>query len=282
MRWLAQPDEGGVTIIGALASGHGNIAAHARARELTRRELTMGDAKKILVIDVGGTHVKASATGTNERVKIPSGTSMTAKRMITALKKATADWQYDVVSLGYPGFVYDGRPICDPANLGAGWVGFDFTKAFDCPVRVINDAAMQALGSYQGGRMLFLGFGTGLGSAMVVDGVPDAMEIAHLTYRNGRSYESYVGAAGLAESGTKKWRKNARDVIDQLVKAFAADYAVLGGGNAARLGALPPNTMLGSNDNAFLGGYRLWDEPSEIAKAVSKLRAPRTRKRPSS
>ncbi len=227
----------------------------------------MNEPSKILVIDVGGTNVKVLATGRDERVKIPSGPGMTPQRMVKAVKHATADWDYDVVSVGYPGFVYGGRAICDPVNIGAGWVGFDFEKAFDCPVRVINDAAMQALGSYKGGRMLFLGFGTGLGCAVVANGVPDAMEIAHLTYKKGRSYESYVGAAGLAQSGKKKWRNHARDIIRHLAEALAAEYVVLGGGNAALLGNLPPNTVLGSNDNAFLGGFRLWDATKRRRRA---------------
>src|SRR5262249_43526099 len=158
-----------------------------------------------LVIDVGGTNVKVPATDHEGRVKIPSGPEMTPQRMIEEVKKAVADWKYDVVSIGYPGFVFGGRPICEPANLGRGWVAFDFKKEFGCPVRILNDAAMQALGSYQGGRMLFLGLGTGLGSTMIIDGLPEAMEIAHLPYKKGRSYEDYVGRRALEKLGKKKW-----------------------------------------------------------------------------
>jgi len=216
------------------------------------------DRMRILVIDVGGTHVKALATGHNERVEIPSGPKMTPTKMVAAVQAATADWAYDAVSIGYPGAVAHGRPIIEPSHLGSGWVGFDFKKAFDRPVKIINDAAMQALGSYQGGRMLFLGLGTGLGSALIVDNVLEPMELAHLPYKKGRSFEDYVGLAGLKRQGKKKWRRHVAEVVQQLKAAMQVDYVVLGGGNAKLLKQLPPGTRLGTNADAFQGGYRLW------------------------
>lgn len=214
----------------------------------------------VLVIDVGGTHVKVLASGRKEPVKIPSGPKMTAKRMVKEVRKVVARWKYSAVSIGYPGPVLHGQPVTEPHNLGGGWVGFDFKKAFGCPVRVINDAAMQALGSYKGGRMLFLGLGTGLGSALIVDGVLQPMELAHLPYKKGRTYEDYVGIRGLERSGKKKWRRHVFDVVEQLKNSLAADYVVLGGGNAKLLKKLPRETRLGENTNAFLGGFRLWKE----------------------
>ena len=213
---------------------------------------------RILVIDVGGTHVKVLATGHNKRVEIPSGPEMTAKQMAAAVRTATAGWKYNAVSIGYPGPVVHGRPISEPHNLGPGWVGFDFRKAFGHPVKIVNDAAMQALGSYEGGRMLFLGLGTGLGSALIVDYVLEPMELAHLPYKKGRTYEDYVGQAGLLRGGKKKWRRHVTEVVQELKNAVQADYVVLGGGNARLLKKLPPGTRLGDNANAFEGGYRLW------------------------
>lgn len=218
----------------------------------------------ILVIDVGGTHVKVLATGRKEPVKIPSGPKMTAKKMVKEVRKAAAGWKYSCVSIGYPGPVLHDRPVAEPRNLGRGWVGFDFKKAFGRPVRVINDAAMQALGSYEGGRMLFLGLGTGLGSALIVDGVLQPMELAHLPYKKGRTYEDCVGIRGLERSGKKKWRRHVADVVEQLKNSLAADYVVLGGGNAKLLKKLPPGARLGENRNAFLGGFRLWQRTKGI------------------
>jgi len=217
---------------------------------------------KILVIDVGGTHVKALASGHKRPIEIPSGPDMTAKKMVAAVRQATAGWKYDAVSIGYPGPVLHGRLLSEPHNLGRGWVGFDFRKAFDRPVKIINDAAMQALGSYHGGRMLFLGLGTGLGSALIVDGVLEPMELAHLPYKKGRTYEDYAGLAGLKRLGKRKWRQHVADVVKQLKTALQADYVVLGGGNAKLLRKLPPGARLGDNANAFRGGYRLWQEPA--------------------
>jgi FMN phosphatase YigB (HAD superfamily) len=216
----------------------------------------------ILIIDVGGTHVKVLVTGRTTPVEIPSGPDMTARKMVVAIRKATADWNYDAVSIGYPGPVLHGSPVSEPHNLGSGWVGFDFSKAFARPVKIINDAAMQALGSYHGGRMLFLGLGTGLGSSLIVDGVLEPMELAHLPYEKGRTYEDYVGLAGLKRLGKGRWRKHVAAVVKQLKTALQADYVVLGGGNAKLLKQLPPGAQLGDNANAFRGGYRLWQEPA--------------------
>ncbi|HEY3886418.1 MAG TPA: ROK family protein [Vicinamibacterales bacterium] len=213
---------------------------------------------KVLVIDVGGTHVKLLATGRKTAVKMPSGSNLTPARMVRAVKKATAGWKYDAVSIGYPGAVLHGRPVAEPHNLGGGWVGFRFRQAFGRPVQVINDAAMQALGSYRGGRMLFLGLGTGLGSALIVDGMLEPMELAHLPYKKGRTYEDYVGKAGLDRLGKKKWRRNVADVVDCLKTALQADDVVIGGGNAKLLKTLPRGARLGANANAFVGGFRLW------------------------
>jgi predicted NBD/HSP70 family sugar kinase len=213
---------------------------------------------KILVIDVGGTHIKLLATGKKKRVEIASGSTMTARKMVKEVKEAVAGWNYSAVSMGYPGAVIHNRPVAEPHNLGRGWVGFDFQKAFGRPVQVINDAAMQALGSYEGRRMLFLGLGTGLGSAMIVNGVLEPMELAHLPYKNGRTYEDYVGLRGLKRLGKKKWRRHVVDVVERLRAALEADYVVLGGGNARLLKKLPPGVRLGDNNNAFRGGFRLW------------------------
>jgi polyphosphate glucokinase len=212
----------------------------------------------ILVIDVGGTHVKALSTGRRKPLEIPSGPKMTARDMVQKVRQGTTGWRYSVVSIGYPGPVLHGKPVAEPANLGSGWVGFDFKKAFGCPVRVINDAAMQAMGSYKGGRMLFLGLGTGLGSALIVDGALEPMELAHLPYKNGQTYEERVGKVALQRFGKKKWRRNVTDVVTKLKAALEADDVVVGGGNAKLLQMLPKGVRLGSNANAFVGGYRLW------------------------
>jgi polyphosphate glucokinase len=214
--------------------------------------------RKVLIVDVGGTHVKLELSGQSERREFKSGPKLTAKRMIGEVKRLAADWSYDVVSIGYPGLVVRDRVVAEPHNLGPGWTNFDFSKAFGCPVKIINDAAMQALGSYRGGKMLFLGLGTGLGTTMIVDGVIEPMELAHLPYRKGKSFEDYVGAAGLKRFGQTKWRKNVFDVIERLMAALEPEYVVLGGGNADRLGKLPRRVRKGDNDNAFVGGYKMW------------------------
>ena len=202
--------------------------------------------------------MKVLATGHKKRVEIPSGPNMTPAKMVAAVRAATVGWKYDAVSMGYPGAVVHGRPLIEPRHLGSGWVGFDFKKALGRPVKIVNDAAMQALGSYQGGRMLFLGLGTGLGSALIVDNVLEPMELAHLPYKKGRSYEDSVGLAGLKRLGKKRWRHQVNKVVQQLKSAVQADYVVLGGGNAKLLKKLPPGTRLGDNSNAFKGGDRLW------------------------
>lgn len=213
---------------------------------------------KILVVDVGGTHVKVLATGHHTPIKIPSGSRMTPRAMVNAVLEATSHWTYEAVSIGYPGPVVDGRPARDPWNLGRGWVGFNFKSAFKKPVRIINDAAMQALGSYEGGSMLFLGLGTGLGSAMVRNGIVIPLEVAHLPYRHGKTYEEYLGEAGYLSLGRRAWQKHVTAIVELFTAAFVVDYIVLGGGNVRHLHKLPPGTRLGSNANAIKGGYRLW------------------------
>jgi polyphosphate glucokinase len=215
---------------------------------------------KVLVIDVGGTNVKLLATGQKEARKYPSGPTMTPRKMVSLVKKSVSDWEFDCISLGYPGPIINGHPLREPHNLGRGWVGFNFQKAFGCPVKILNDAAMQAVGSYKGGRMLFLGLGTGLGSAMIVNGVLQPMELAHLIYKNGKSYEDYLGLRGLEHLGKKKWRRYVAKITKQLKIALEADYVVLGGGNSKKLKELPPGARLGSNENAFLGGFRMWQK----------------------
>jgi polyphosphate glucokinase len=213
---------------------------------------------KVLVIDVGGTHIKVLATGRRVPLKIPSGPEMTARAMVRAVRAAVKDWSYDVVAIGFPGAVLNGKPVSEPRNLGGGWVGFPFKRAFGRPVKVMNDAAMQAVGAYRGGRMLFLGLGTGLGTALIVDGVLEPMELAHLPYAKGRTYEEYVGKAGLKRLGKKKWRRHVADVVARLTAALQTDDVVVGGGNAKLLRDLPPGVRRGSNADAFRGGFRLW------------------------
>src|SRR5271156_5319978 len=194
----------------------------------------------VLVIDIGGTHVKLLATGQDAPRQFLSGPELTSEQMVAGVVQAAAGWDYEAVSVGYPGPVLHGRPLSDPVNLGPGWVGFDFAAAFGMPVKMVNDAAMQALGGYEGGRMLFLGLGTGLGTAMVIDGVLEPMELGHLPYRK-RTYEDYVGLRGLERFGKKKWRKLVEDVVEKLTAALEPEYVVIGGGNARRLKELPPN-----------------------------------------
>ncbi len=220
----------------------------------------------MLVIDVGGTHIKVASDRRHAAVKIPSGPQMTARRMVAQVRQAIGNWTYDVVSIGYPGVVLHGRPVSEPRNLGSGWVSFNYERAFGCPVRIINDAAMQAWGSYRGGRMLFLGLGTGLGAALIVDGRLEAMELAHLPYRKGRTYEEYVGNAGLERLGKKKWRRHVVAVITMLRAAFNVDDVVIGGGNVELLHQLPRGVRRGRNANAFVGGVRLWQEPGLPAR----------------
>jgi polyphosphate glucokinase len=215
--------------------------------------------KKVLVVDVGGHSVKILVSGQGVRRSFPSGPKMTPEAMVSGVKKLAADWEYDAVSIGYPGPVLRGRPIAEPRNLGRGWVGFDFARAFGRPAKVVNDAAMQALGSYQGGKMLFLGLGTGLGSTVIVDGIVQPMELGHLPYKK-RTYEEYVGRPGLKRYGKKKWRRHVADVVARLIAALEPDETVIGGGNVRKLAALPPHARAGDNANAFRGGIRLWRE----------------------
>jgi len=219
----------------------------------------MGGSVKVLVVDVGGTHVKILATGQKGSRKFPSGLKLTPKQMVAGVKKLAKDWEYDVVSIGYPGVVIRNRPVKDPYNLGRGWAGFDFEAAFKCPVKVVNDAVMQAVGSYKHGKMLFLGLGTGLGSAMVVDGIAEPMELGHLPYRR-LTFEDYVGVAGRRRLGQKKWEEAVRDVIARLIAALEPEDVVLGGGNVKKLKKLPPGCRTGDNANAFIGGFRLWQK----------------------
>jgi polyphosphate glucokinase len=222
---------------------------------------------KILVVDVGGTNIKVHAPGHDGPIKIPSGGTLTPSRMVKDVLEAVKDYRFDVVSIGYPGVVVRGAAVTEPVNLGRGWAGFNFKKAFGRPVRILNDAAMQALGSYRGGRMLFLGLGTGLGSALVIDGVLAPMELAHLPYKNGQSYEDYLGKAGMKRTGKRKWRKHVLDVIERFRLALNVDDVVLGGGNAKLMETLPKGVRLGANANAFLGGYRLWDDARRTSRS---------------
>jgi polyphosphate glucokinase len=217
----------------------------------------MSDGKKVLVIDVGGTNVKLLVSGADEKRVFPSGPALTPQQMVAGVHSVIGDWTFDAVSIGFPAPVRNNRPTQEPVNLGKGWVTFDYEAALKKPVRMINDAAMQALGSYDGGRMLFLGLGTGLGNCMILDNVIAPMEIGHLPYRK-RTFEDYVGVAGLERFGKRLWRKRVADVVARLKAALLPDYIVLGGGNAKKLKELPPTARLGSNENAFIGGFRLW------------------------
>ena len=214
----------------------------------------------ILAIDVGGSKVKIIMNGDYERRAAPSGPEMTAARMVATAMKLAQGWDFEVVSVGIPGPVRHGELLRNLPNLGHGWVDFDFAAAFGRPVKILNDAAMQALGGYNGGRMLFLGLGTGLGSAMILDGVVQPMELAHLPYKKGRTFEDYVGKRGLDRLGKKRWREAVLDVIVRLSTALQLDDVVLGGGNAGKLNELPASTRIGLNENAFLGGFRMWEE----------------------
>ncbi len=215
----------------------------------------------VLVVDIGRTHVKVLATGKAQPREFPSGPTMTPKQMVSGVKKLTVEWKYDVVSMGYPGPVLRDRPVAEPHNLAAGWVGFQFGKAFGRPLKLINDSAMQALGSYKGGKLLFLGLGTGLGSAMVVDGIVEPMELGHLPNKKA-TYEDYVGLRGLEKWGKKKWRRHVADVVARLIAALQPDDVVLGGGNVKKLKELPQGCRAGDNGDAFLGGFRLWEQAS--------------------
>ncbi|HMF23179.1 MAG TPA: ROK family protein [Pseudolabrys sp.] len=247
--------------------------ADAALNSLIKGVLSSGaSGKNVLVIDVGGTSVKILATRQTEVRSFRSGPTLTPTRMVSGVKKIVRDWTYEVVSIGYPGPVLGGRPTAEPANLGRGWIGFDFAAAFARPVKVVNDAAMQAMGSYKGGRMLFLGLGTGLGTALIVDGMMEAMELGHLPYKK-HTYENYVGRAGLERDGKKKWRRHVADVVERLLAALQPDDTVIGGGNVKKLDALPPRCRAGHNANAFLGGFRLWAEDNVILPDMPPARA---------
>ena len=212
---------------------------------------------RVLVVDVGGTHVKVLATGQKVHRECPSGPTLTAEQMVAGVKRITADWTYEAASIGYPGPVLHGRPLAEPRHLGGRWVGFDYRSAFGCPVKVVNDAAMQALGSYRGGKMLFLGLGTGLGSTMIVGGIVEPMELGHLPYRDG-TFEEYVGVHGLQAHGLAQWRRDVDDVVRRLIAALEPEDVVLGGGDVHQLETLPPGCRAGDNADAFAGGFRLW------------------------
>jgi len=242
-----------------------SLDAASRASENTSTMSRSSKANRpmsVLVVDVGGSHVKMLATGQKASREFVSGPTLTAAHMVAGVLKCADGWKYDAVSIGYPGPVLRGRPLSEPHNLASGWVGFDFEAAFGRPVKIINDAAMQALGSYAGGRMLFLGFGTGLGSAMIVDGVVEPMELGHLPYRKG-TYEDYVGKKRLERVGKRKWRHAVEDVVARLIAALEPDDVVLGGGNVRKLKKLPPGCRAGENANAFRGGFRLWEMERE-------------------
>jgi polyphosphate glucokinase len=224
---------------------------------------------KVLVIDIGGNSVKVLVTGETEPREFPSGPTLTPRQMIAGVKKLTEDWNYDAISLGYPGRVTNNRPSAEPKNLGHGWVNFDFERAFGVPVKMMNDAAMQALGSYQGGVMLYLGLGTGLGTAMVVNGTVVPMELAHLTYKQG-TYEDLLGLRGLRRLGIKKWRKYVFEVVERWLPALELDDVVIGGGNVNNLDKLPPQCRAGDNALAFRGGFLMWESGKAMAANRSK------------
>jgi predicted NBD/HSP70 family sugar kinase len=219
---------------------------------------------KILVIDIGGTNVKLLASGQRTPIKVPSGPRLTPRQMVDEVLEATEGWHFDAVSIGYPGPVARNKPKQEPVNLGGGWTRFDFQRALGCPVRMINDAAMQALGSYAGRTMLFLGLGTGLGNTLVVNGVVVPLELAHLPYENGKTYEETIGEAGLKRLGKRKWRRHVNRIVGLLAAATNADYTVIGGGNVRVLAELPPNCRRGNNANAFRGGFRLWEDAATV------------------
>jgi polyphosphate glucokinase len=264
-----------------LGSEHESVAA--RSNRSTRdgkpraKTTTRSTGRKVLVVDIGGTSIKLLASGETERRSFPSGPTMTPKPMVKQIKALVSDWRYDVVSIGYPGPVARGRPISEPHNLATGWVGFDFAAAFGRPVKIINDAAMQALGSYEGGKMLFLGLGTGLGSAIIVDGIIEPMEVGHLPYKKG-TYEDYVGRDELEKRGRKRWQRHVEDVVARLIAALEPDETVLGGGNVKKLDKLPPGCRAGNNANAFLGGFRLWEDPTAHPHVVSSRAASKSAK----
>jgi polyphosphate glucokinase len=231
---------------------------------------------KILVVDIGGTNVKMLASGTKEARRFPSGPELTPRQMVEGVLSTTSDWDYDVISIGFPGPVLCGQPMAEPTNLGGGWVGFDFEGAFHRPVKLINDAAMQAMGGYQGGKMLFLGLGTGLGATVIMDGTVEALELGRFHYKK-NTIEHYVGSRGLKRLGRKKWQRHVEAVVERIVAALKPDDVVLGGGNVKKLETLPRGTRAGDNADAFLGGFRMWlgqadkPEPFMVAMRVEEM-----------
>ena len=240
------------------------------SRKTNKKTAKPASRRTVLAIDIGGTHVKVMTDKERIKREFESGPTLSATEMVRQVKALTRDWSYDVISIGYPGPVVHNRPLTEPHNLGRGWAGFDFHGAFGRPAKVVNDALMQAIGSYQGGRMLFLGLGTGLGSAMIVDGVAEPMELGHLPYRKGETFEDYVGAAGLERHGRKKWRKSVDDVIARLSAALEPDYIVIGGGNADKVDNPPPNVRFGDNANAFEGGFRMWKKATRKSRSARR------------
>jgi polyphosphate glucokinase len=235
-------------------------AARSIGRAISAAILHEGHGMKVLVVDVGGTNVKILASGHSQPRKFPSGPRLTPARMVARVKELAANWDYDAISIGVPGPVLFGELIANPHNLGPGWVGFDFSAAFGAPVKLVNDAALQALGSYRGGKMIFFGLGTGLGTALVINGVAESREIAHFPYKK-RTYEDFVGARALKRLGKRRWRKHDGEIITNFLTKVRVDDVVLGGGNVKKLKRLPKGCRPGHNDNAFLGGFRLWEEP---------------------
>jgi len=224
----------------------------------------------VLTIDIGGTHVKVLVSAEKESRKFPSGPTMTPQIMVAGVGRLTTDWTFEAISVGYPGPVLHNRPVAEPHNLAKGWTTFDYRRAFRCPLKFMNDAAMQALGSYRGGKLLFLGLGTGLGTAMIVDGIVEPMELAHLPYKRA-TYEDYIGLRGLKKHGREKWQKHVADVVQQLVAALGPDDIVLGGGNLRLLNKLPSGCRAGDNANAFLGGFRLWTDGSARSRVPPRV-----------
>ncbi|VVM05963.1 polyphosphate glucokinase [Methylacidimicrobium cyclopophantes] len=237
---------------------------------------------KILAVDIGGHNVKLLATGQRQPRKFPSGPAFTPQELVERLLEAATGWSFEAISIGYPGPVIGGKPAAEPRNLGSGWLDFDFSEAFAIPVKVVNDAAMQAWGSYAGGRMLFLGLGTGLGTALILDGLLHPLETAHLPYKKGLTYEEVLGDAGLKRLGKKRWRQEVRSVVHLFREAFQVDYLVVGGGNRKLLKSLPPYVRLGDNAFAFLGGFRLWEESAEAVKPLAEALPPSSSPEPDS